>query len=259
MKLKALLSVPQSVPVAPSFERFCPQTRSRLSCFRLLALIFLTAGIDPCSVALAISLVPSSCGGAPNRSVGDCVKDERTGLHWLDWTMSTNRAFSDVNGQFGAGGDFEGFRYATFAELDLLLLGNGSELLIGDPPPLANDGLEALIHIMGETGALGETPNLHDAGFHLAVVFALGGACPAYPCAGDPPAVELLADDAGLILGPGRAYANPVTIIPAPVPMVGSALVVDSSAIVPEPSTMVMFVSGVLFALLRWPRRPDCR
>lgn len=48
---------------------------------------------------------------------GHVTKDTETGLYWLDLTASLNRSFNDVSSQFGIGGDFEGYRYATEAEL----------------------------------------------------------------------------------------------------------------------------------------------
>jgi hypothetical protein len=43
--------------------------------------------------------------------------DESTGLKWLDLTATINRSFNDVSTQFGPGGDFEEFRYATNDEV----------------------------------------------------------------------------------------------------------------------------------------------
>jgi hypothetical protein len=45
-----------------------------------------------------------------------------TGLQWLDITVTEGRTYGDMIGtdgsdEFGPGGDFEGFRYATFLEL----------------------------------------------------------------------------------------------------------------------------------------------
>ncbi|MEM7304275.1 MAG: hypothetical protein AAF372_01970 [Pseudomonadota bacterium] len=46
--------------------------------------------------------------------------DTDSGLEWLDWSYTTNRSFSEVSGQFGSGGEFEGFRHATLGELNAL-------------------------------------------------------------------------------------------------------------------------------------------
>jgi len=42
--------------------------------------------------------------------------DKTTGLDWLDVTTSINQSYNYVSGQFGSGGAYEGWRYAT--ELD---------------------------------------------------------------------------------------------------------------------------------------------
>ena len=42
--------------------------------------------------------------------------DTATGLEWLDLTQTSGKSFADVSGQFGAGGLFAGYRYATAAE-----------------------------------------------------------------------------------------------------------------------------------------------
>jgi hypothetical protein len=43
--------------------------------------------------------------------------DTNTGLQWLDVPLSQNRSYNDIAVQFGTGGDFEGFRYATPSEV----------------------------------------------------------------------------------------------------------------------------------------------
>jgi hypothetical protein len=48
---------------------------------------------------------------------GSFTRDTSTNLDWLDLTLSTNRSFNDVSTQFGPGGDFDGFRYATLQEV----------------------------------------------------------------------------------------------------------------------------------------------
>lgn len=50
--------------------------------------------------------------------------DTGTGLEWLDVNTSVNRSFNDVSGQFGAGGDFQSWRYATGAEVLNLIVSN---------------------------------------------------------------------------------------------------------------------------------------
>lgn len=49
------------------------------------------------------------------------LTDTDSGMDWLDVTTSLNRSYIDVSAQFGSGGDFEGWRYATRAEFHALL------------------------------------------------------------------------------------------------------------------------------------------
>lgn len=44
---------------------------------------------------------------------GDITVDSATGLQWLDLSESVGRSYQDITTQFGTGGDFEGYRYAT--------------------------------------------------------------------------------------------------------------------------------------------------
>lgn len=61
---------------------------------------------------------------------GSITVDTDTGIQWLDpWLAITAgggspNSFNDVKGQFGAGGLFEGFRYATRLEVNSLLFGS---------------------------------------------------------------------------------------------------------------------------------------
>ena len=57
--------------------------------------------------------------------LGNITRDTDTGLDWLDVTETRGLSYNQVTAQFGAGGDYEGFRYATAAELDQLLLNFG--------------------------------------------------------------------------------------------------------------------------------------
>ena len=56
---------------------------------------------------------------------GATTLETSTRLEWLDLTVSQARSFDDVAGQFGAGGDFAGWRHATFSEATALFAANG--------------------------------------------------------------------------------------------------------------------------------------
>lgn len=51
--------------------------------------------------------------------------DTATDLEWLDVPFSTNLSYNFISGQFGVGGQFEGFRYGTQAEVDQLFKNAG--------------------------------------------------------------------------------------------------------------------------------------
>ncbi len=62
-----------------------------------------------------------SCAGVMSADdtvfgIGALTRDTDQMLDFLDVTRSTSRSVVDVSGELGAGGDFEGFRYATLAE-----------------------------------------------------------------------------------------------------------------------------------------------
>jgi hypothetical protein len=61
--------------------------------------------------------------------------DTDTGLEWLDWSLTTNRSFDDISSELGAGGEFEGFRYATADEVATLWT-NGGIVDITTVPPV---------------------------------------------------------------------------------------------------------------------------
>jgi hypothetical protein len=52
-----------------------------------------------------------------NAGDGLLTLDTDTQLLWLDWTEATSLSVNQVMAQLGAGGSFEGFRYATVAEV----------------------------------------------------------------------------------------------------------------------------------------------
>lgn len=84
-------------------------------------------------VVAALALVASASAHAQLLEIDDptlpaspdgfnITQDFLTGLEWLDVTVSAGRSFDDIIGadgtnEFASGGDFEGFRHATFLEL----------------------------------------------------------------------------------------------------------------------------------------------
>lgn len=68
-------------------------------------------------LVLAILINPSSWADVISYGDGDASLDTTTGLLWLDIRQTRNRSYLDVSANFGAGGDFEGYRYANAYEV----------------------------------------------------------------------------------------------------------------------------------------------
>lgn len=78
------------------------------------------------AVLAAIFSLFASPASAAFIDYGTYLSDEATGLDWLDVTASVNRSYKDVAAQFGAGGDYEGYRFATITEFRALISGNSN-------------------------------------------------------------------------------------------------------------------------------------
>jgi hypothetical protein len=57
--------------------------------------------------------------------LGNVTRDTNSGLDWLDATATAGMSYNDVSLQFGSGGAFEGYRYATLPELEGFLTAAG--------------------------------------------------------------------------------------------------------------------------------------
>lgn len=53
--------------------------------------------------------------------LGTITRDTETGLDWLDVTETRGLSYNQVTAQMGVGGAYEGWRYATASEVDLLI------------------------------------------------------------------------------------------------------------------------------------------
>jgi hypothetical protein len=76
-------------------------------------------------LASLLLLFPAGTSRAGIIDEGIHTHDTAQGLLFLDVNLSTNRSYNDVITQFGSGGDFEGYRYATFAEVGTLINNSG--------------------------------------------------------------------------------------------------------------------------------------
>jgi len=78
-------------------------------------------------MALSFSLSANAALLSIDSSFGadSVTRDTATGLDWLDVTQTRGLSYDQVNAQMVSGGLYEGWRYATVAELDQLIVNFG--------------------------------------------------------------------------------------------------------------------------------------
>ncbi len=99
------------------------------------------------------------------QSAGDnLLTVDANGNTWLDWTVTTSRSFNDISSQFGAGGEFEGFRYATEAEMIQLYANAGTPVVdpLDTTDPAYASPLADLMSFIGDTNGSGSTLAFYD-------------------------------------------------------------------------------------------------
>jgi hypothetical protein len=85
----------------------------------------------------------------PHFGVGSILYDSDTGLSWLDFDQTVNRSRNYVKTQFGPGGEFEGFRYATMDEVEQLWINAGIPYIGNDMVTENYDPIRALFDLIG--------------------------------------------------------------------------------------------------------------
>lgn len=128
------------------------------------------AGLFTASAQSAILSMDSSYG------VDTITRDTATGLDWLDVTVTRGLSYDQVTAQLGVGGTYEGYRYATVAELDQLIINFGYAKVnatcgytaIHCDVGILTDSIivENMIQTLGDTldGYMDQTSNIHDIG-----------------------------------------------------------------------------------------------
>jgi len=120
-------------------------------------------------IVLCAVLCCAGIGDAQSQNLidfGAFSRDPATGLDWLDLTATRNLSFAEVSAQFGLGGAFAGYRYATVAEVRTLWqnagITNGTyspEIRLDEPYffaeryPIAT--VENLVRLIGITWDMG--------------------------------------------------------------------------------------------------------
>ena len=153
--------------------------------------------------------------------------DTATGLVWLDWTLTVNRSYNEISALLGIGSEFEGWRYATTAEVAKLF--SDADIPFNDSSDLPEnyEPVTALFGLLGVTYPYG--PWNHTSGY-------LQDNSGTYATFG-----RLVADHDDLT---GRTSTDARILDPSlPHHDVGHALVRSA---VPEPATISLMTMGLL-------------
>lgn len=190
---------------------------------------------------VATFIFPLWLTGTPARAVllsvedsvfgsGSVTRDTDSGLEWLDVNLSTNRSYSEVSAEFGSGGDFMGWRYATTADMTALFAGQG----ISSPHNVipGTDAFLVTLEMFGKTLFAGDNEQ------HITATLGVfdDGSGTGYAELVSLINFGVLEDNANI---------NPNTPF-GPSETSGSWLVRSVAVSVPEPGTLLLFGIGVV-------------
>jgi len=126
-------------------------------------------------IAMSASILfvsPSHAASTDFIDNGIFTTDTLSGLDWLDVTTSMNQSFSYVSTQFGVGGDYEGYRYATSDEFNIMVVNYTGNPTINDGSPVnqETDLIDGLVDLLGNT----EIGNVIQGPFPVDIRYTLG-------------------------------------------------------------------------------------
>ena len=159
---------------------------------------------------------------------GTLTRDTVQGLDFLDLEDTLGRSFQDVSSQLGSGGEFEGFRYATFDEIESLVSNYNSP---ATPPgtPRLTALLDVATNLFGSDFSTGLSADLGpDGGIQIVSI------------------IENTSPSANQTIEVAVDRVSPTT---------GSFLVASSSA-VPEPNSVSLCAVLFMGVLARRKKQP---
>jgi hypothetical protein len=181
----------------------------------------------------------------PTFGVGALTRDTAQGLDFLDLTLFTGRSFNVVAGQFGAGGDFEGFRHATSPEVYTLINNFGFSPGATDGVTNGNTGCDQLSGLLALLGVTSTAAILADQSLGLTSTILFSGHRRVN-------LVDFLDSNTNdRVATGGVGFPDIISST------VGHYLVGGSPAAaapIPEPTTFILFGTGIL-GLLGWQSR----
>ena len=159
---------------------------------------------------------------------GTLTRDTVQGLDFLDLEDTLGRSFQDVSSQLGSGGEFEGFRYATFDEIESLVSNYNSP---ATPPgtPRLTTLLDVATNLFGSDFSTGLSADLGPLG-DIQIVSIIENTSP-------------------------RANQTIEFAVDRVSPTTGSFLVTSSSA-VPEPNSVSLCAVLFMGVLARRKKQP---
>ncbi len=85
-------------------------------------------------------------------NTGFVLRDGNSGTEWLNLTKTVNRSYNDISSKFGSGQEFEGWRYASGAQVNTLLSGWTSLSITGTGLKIYSDtAIDGLVPYLGNT------------------------------------------------------------------------------------------------------------
>jgi hypothetical protein len=111
---------------------------------------------------LCVSLTPGQASTLVDQ--GNNTYDPNTGLHWLDLTLTIHKSYNEIVANYlGAAQPYQGYRYATEAEVNVLFLNAGITTPFYGPLNSEETSLTTLMSLLGVTNVYGPT-TLQSAG-----------------------------------------------------------------------------------------------
>ena len=107
---------------------------------------------------LLVSILLLGFASSANAAIidnGSYTTDTVSGLDWLDLTESTGRNYNYVSSQFGVGGLYEGYRYASFIEFNNFVTNyTGTAITCTSCDTFfteGSDSIDGLVSLLGNT------------------------------------------------------------------------------------------------------------
>ena len=99
---------------------------------------------------------------------GTYTTDTTSGLDWLDLTETTGLSYSYVSSQLGVGGQFEGWSYASYTDVRVLLNNEGGSGTYNGSWSTENNGIVIpILDLWGHTQAYGDSTAITNDPFFL--------------------------------------------------------------------------------------------